>query len=50
MNWWQRFKAWFAAPDLGLLEHNAATARTHLSYPSMVDRLRALLLRQGWLP
>ena len=43
-------RAWFVEPDLALLDHNAATARSHLSYPRMVDRLRALLLRQGWLP
>jgi glycosyltransferase involved in cell wall biosynthesis len=43
-------RGWLASPDVALLDHNADTARANLSYPRMVERLRSLLLRQGWLP
>lgn len=40
---------WLAHPDAALLEHNARVARTQLSYPRLVERLRSLLHRRGWL-
>jgi glycosyltransferase involved in cell wall biosynthesis len=43
-------RAFLDHPDPTLLEHNARTAREHLSHPRLVERLRGLLERQGWLP
>lgn len=43
-------REFLARPDAALLDHNERVAREHLSYPRLVERLRELLDRQGWLP
>ena len=42
-------RQWLDDPEPALLTHNARIAREHLSYPMLVERLRSLLRRQGWL-
>jgi mannosylglucosylglycerate synthase len=41
---------WLGEPDEGVVAHNARIAREHLSYPKLVERLGALLHREGWMP
>lgn len=41
-------RAWLAAPDTSLLDHNLALARGHFSLGVLRRRLRNLLRRWGW--
>lgn len=41
-------RAVLARPDPALADHNARIAREHLSYPALLERLGALIERQGW--
>ena len=42
-------RAYLAAPDIELLEHNEAIALAHFSQSAMTQRLRLLLDEAGWL-
>ncbi len=43
-------RTWLAAPDEGLLDHNAEVVRRHLSLEVAASALRALLDEAGWTP
>ncbi len=43
-------RAYLAAPNRELLDHNEAIARAHFSQSAMTQRLRTLLDEAGWLP
>lgn len=42
--------AYLASPDPGLLDHNQAVVRRHLSIEVMTERLARLLDDSGWMP